>query len=45
MNTDLPEISYDQVEKSVGFDICFVTRPKPTGARSAHAFGMPFAAK
>jgi len=42
-----PEISYDQVEKVRGFDICFVTTAK-TDEEARELFkllGMPFAAK
>ena len=42
-----PEISYDQVEKVRGFDICFTTTAKTDeeAYELLKALGMPFAAK
>ncbi len=42
-----PEISYDQVEKIRGYDICFVTTAKTDeeARELLRAMGMPFAAK
>ena len=42
-----PEISYDQVEKIRGFDICFVTTAKTDeeARELLRAFGMPFKAE
>ena len=42
-----PEISYDQIEKIRGFDICFVTTAKTDeeARELLRAFGMPFKAE
>lgn len=42
-----PEISYDQIEKIRGFDICFVTTAKTDeeARELLRAFGMPFRAE